>query len=126
MKKKLINFFIAIKIASLYKKEFIYIAFNKQFWHILNFLYKEGFILSFKIEKNLFRYKIFLRFFLSTTPLCDIKILSTSSKKKFFKYTDLCCLNEKQLSLIVSTSKGLLSISDCKRLRVGGKILIQL
>lgn len=123
MKLQYIQFLIFLKNSSLLKHNIIFFPFNPRFIILLNFLYKEGLIQSFIIDKNLYCYKIILR---DSFDLSTLKLISKSSNSKFINYSNLCLINEKNSFLVISNNLGLFTLFNCKKFKFGGKILFQI
>jgi ribosomal protein S8 len=125
MKKQLIYFLLILKNFSILNQEKIVVNFNKKFYNFCEYLYKEGLIQSFfiKKEKKNFKLEILLRSSEITNLLSNLKIISKPSISKYLKYIDICKINEKGPILVISTIKGLASIFDCKKNKIGGKLL---
>lgn len=123
MKLQYIQFLIFLKNSSLLKHNIITYPFIPRFISLLKFLYKEGLIQSFSINKNLYCYKIILK---NSFNLSTLILISKTSSPTFIKYSTLCLLNEKHSFLAISNTFGLLTVTGCKKFKVGGKILFQL
>jgi len=119
----LINALLKIKNASCRGKELVFLDFNVQYLEILKIFYKEGFIQSLKQDHVNSRYIIQLRFFEQKRIINNIKFFSVPSFEHFNSFAELSLLNDKKLFILLSTNKGLLSLSQCKKLRLGGKLL---
>lgn len=122
----IINFLIALKNASILKKEIVRFFFNKKFILILKVLYNKGLIQDFWLEKqhyNNLKIVIALKSTLSYSSLATLKIVSKPSNSLFFSYKDLCKLYEKQMLYIFSTAIGYLSSVECKKYRLGGLLV---
>lgn len=124
-----IKFLNKLKNASLINNEFITVDSNKFIHLLLKFLYKEGFILSFKIkEKDSFHNNttealVILRYFYNKPIFRDLKIISSPSKNTVLSYRSLSRITSKKNILVFSTIKGLLSLDECKKFKVGGILL---
>lgn len=122
---KLINLLINLKNNSLQKKEFLIFDYSVLCFKIIEILYKEGYIQSYKILKINEKNKIFinLRYYYNKPILKNLKLVSTSSKPKFLKLNSLIKLSDKKILFVISTNKGILTLKDCKKKKIGGKIL---
>jgi ribosomal protein S8 len=132
MNKKLINFLISIKNASLNKKSAVIIPYDKQFIKLLAPLYKTGLILSFKVlhlsltktnDNKKIHIKVILRIFHNLALTDKIKILSTPTKRKYLSYNDIVQINSKGNLFFFSTSKGIISQNECLKFKIGGILL---
>lgn len=120
----LIKFFLALKNATFLKKEFVSFFYNKIFLKITRFLYLEGLIKDFAVEKkNQFKIIINLKYSYHIGSLAFLKIVSKPSWPLFLSFNDICKLSEKNLVFLFSTSKGLMNSADCKKNKIGGKLL---
>jgi ribosomal protein S8 len=120
MNKTQINFLISLKNASYFGKNIIKIFYNKTFILLAKFLYKEGLILDFWLEKT---NKVFLVILLKTTLFNifkSLKLISKPSRSLFFSYKDISKIYEKQIIYIFSTSLGYLTSLECKQYKIGG------
>jgi ribosomal protein S8 len=125
MHSNAVKFLVALKNASLLKKESIFFSFNKSFLKLLKTLYKTGLIQDFEVKnvsKNVFRLVVFLKYSFNIGCLNTLKIISKPSWSFFLKYKDIIQLSEKKSIIILSTNKGFLSSEECKKYKVGGKV----
>jgi len=132
MNINLIKFLSKLKNASLSKQEVISIDYNKLCLDVVKLLYKEGFIQSFSIKKISFgsntQFKIFitLRYFNNKPIFKNLKIVSTPSRLNYLNIKDLSKISNKKIILILSTNRGLLTSLECKKHKIGGKLLFTL
>jgi small subunit ribosomal protein S8 len=122
MNNNLINFLLKLKNASMARKEFISITYNKLNKDLLCLLYKEGFIQSFNVNLSNQQIEIHLRYSYNKDIFKNLKIISTSSRFNYLKYSDICKLSNKRFIFIVSTSKGFFTGLECKKYHIGGKL----
>jgi len=118
-----IRFLIQLKNAYAIKNQIVLVEKNKTIEELIPLLYAEGLIQSFSVLSEKKSIQIFLRYFATTPVFKHLKIFSTPSKKVTLQYKDLCKINDKQKIFFVSTNGGILSISDCKKRRIGGLLL---
>ncbi len=124
MKKQLIYFLLLLKNFSTLNQEKITLKFNKVFYTFCEYLYKEGLIQAFFIKKKKnFMLEILLRSSENKSILSTLKIISKPSISKYLKYTDICKIDEKGPTFIISTVNGLSSVFNCKKNKIGGKLL---
>lgn len=118
----LINFLIAIKNASIFKKELLKIFYNKKFILLSKMLYKQGLIQDFWLEKQQINFKIviLLKYVYNFSNFKNFKIVSKPSRSLFFSFQDIFKIYEKQVLYIFSTSLGYLTSLECKQKKVGG------
>ena len=113
--------FLIIKNAQISKKKFIFIENNNNNKVILNFLWNNGYIFCYNINKN--KIKIYFKY-LNTIPVIKtLKIISKSSRKIYLSLKQLYKLNSNKF-FVVFTNHGLKSVYDCKHKKIGGKLIL--
>ena len=112
-----------LKNASLINKEVVYLNFDLKYFEVLRVLYREGFIQGYKIDKKNYQTIVYLRFFQNKSVLDRLRFLSVPSRERFISYKDLCLINNKKTFVLLSTNKGLRTIFECKKQKLGGKLL---
>lgn len=122
----LVKFFIALKNATFFKKELVYCFYNKIFLKITRFLYVEGLIKDFCIQKIKKQYKIIinLKYSYNLGSLASLMIVSKPSWSLYLSFKEICLLSEKKLIFLFSTSRGLMNSVECKKHKIGGKLLV--
>lgn len=114
------NLFSKIKNGYLARKSKIVQQKSKQSINILNILMNEGFIKSYRINsKN--QLEIFLKYKKNKAVLTEIKRLSKPGKRLYINNKDL--YKKKQGFYIISTSLGILTDLQAKKLNVGGELI---
>nr|YP_009420756.1 ribosomal protein S8 [Phytophthora nicotianae]ASO76747.1 ribosomal protein S8 [Phytophthora nicotianae]DAZ88498.1 TPA_asm: ribosomal protein S8 [Phytophthora nicotianae P1976]DAZ88931.1 TPA_asm: ribosomal protein S8 [Phytophthora nicotianae CJ01A1] len=117
------NLFSKIKNGYLAKKSKIIQQKSKQSINILNILVKEGFIKSYKINsKN--QLDIYLKYRKNKAVITDIKRLSKPGKRLYITNKDL--YKKKTGFYIISTSIGILTDLQAKKLNVGGELICKI
>lgn len=117
------NLFSKIKNGYLAKKSKIVQQKSKQSINILNILVKEGFIKSYKINsKN--QLDIYLKYRKNKAVLTEIKRLSKPGKRLYLTNKDL--YKKKTGFYIISTSIGILTDLQAKKLNVGGELICKI
>lgn len=117
------NLFSKIKNGFLSKKTKIIQQNSKQSINILNILVNEGFIKSYKINsKN--QIEIYLKYKNNKSVINEIKRLSKPGKRLYLKNKDLYV--KKQGFYILSTSLGILTDLEAKKLNVGGELICKI
>ena len=117
------NLFSKIKNASLAKKTKIVQTKSKQNINILNILIKEGFIKSYKINSNN-QLDIYLKYKKNNAVITEIKRLSKPGKRLYITNKDL--YKKKRGLYIISTSLGILTDLQAKKLNVGGELICKI
>nr|YP_010117852.1 ribosomal protein S8 [Phytophthora agathidicida]QPN53824.1 ribosomal protein S8 [Phytophthora agathidicida]QTV76642.1 ribosomal protein S8 [Phytophthora agathidicida]QTV76759.1 ribosomal protein S8 [Phytophthora agathidicida]QTV76798.1 ribosomal protein S8 [Phytophthora agathidicida]DAD54878.1 TPA_asm: ribosomal protein S8 [Phytophthora agathidicida] len=117
------NLFSKIKNGYLAKKSKIVQQKSKQSINILNILVKEGFIKSYKINsKN--QLDIYLKYRKNKAVITEIKRLSKPGKRLYINNKDLYI--KKKGFYIISTSIGILTDLQAKKLNVGGELICKI
>lgn len=123
MKHTLWNIVTDLKNAQISQRNFMYFRKTKLIINFLNILWNEGYIIGYKvcnIDSSLL--KIFLKYKNKDSVIDSLRFISKPSRSMFYSSSQLCKLNPKNL-MIFSTSKGLLTINECKQAQIGGKLL---
>ena len=111
-----------IKNGQLAKKAFIYQKKKKSGEMFLKILWTEGFISGYKTDKKkLNELKIFLKYQNEKPVISSLKLVTKKKKNYFYSTKQIWKLNESKTFIIFSTNKGLKTIKDCKKLKIGGK-----
>lgn len=117
------NLFSKIKNGYLAKKSKIVHQNSKQNINILNIFLKEGFIKTYKINsKN--QLDIYLKYKKNTAVISEIKRLSKPGKRLYITNKDL--YKKKSGFYIISTSIGILTNLQAKKLNVGGELICKI
>ena len=113
-----------LKNASLTKNESVSLEYNFLILNIIQQLYKEGFIQSFKIKRDFIMDKktilVNLRYYFNKSILNKLKILSSGSKIKALDFKSVSRLNSKKEVIFLSTNQGILTHLECKHHKLGG------
>lgn len=125
MKKKfwdlisiIINAQIVNKLTIEYKKK-------KNCEMLLNILWDEGYILGYKNLLNKSdTVRIYLKYSNNIPVINKFKVLSKPSLKIYYSSKQLWKININQSLLILSTTKGLLSMESCKKFGIGGEPIL--
>ena len=114
-----------LKNASLIKNESVVLEYSFLVLNIVQRLYKEGFIQSFKIKNldsktNKQVILVNLRYYFNKPVFKRLKIFSNVAQNRALDYQNLSRLNIKKNVLFLSTSEGLLTHLECKQRKLGG------
>jgi len=92
---------------------------------LLEVFHKEGFISGYRISSsNSNMFEIFLKYYKHKPVMNKITALSKPSRRVYISVQNLWKLNTGLSLLILSTSKGILSDKDSRRLNVGGEVFL--
>jgi small subunit ribosomal protein S8 len=116
---------IRIKNGQMRRKEFVEIyPKSKMKIEILKILKKEGFIEDYEEKEKSIIVK--LRYFPDGTPLItDLKRISKPSRRVYVSYKELKPVMNGIGIAILSTSKGILTDKEARKLKVGGELLLE-
>jgi len=117
------NLFSTIKNGFLVKNPKITQPNSKQSRDILNLLIREGLIKSYKINFN-HQLDIYLKYKKNKSIITEIKRLSKPGKRLYIKNKDLYI--KKKGFYIISTSNGILTDLEAKKLNVGGELICKI
>lgn len=125
MKNYLWNMFANIKNGQLAKRNFIYQTRKNICESFLQIMWNEGFILGYKIDtSNSNKLKIFLKYNEGKPVINSIKVISKPSKRVYWSINQIWKIDSSKNFIIFSTNKGLKSIVDCKKMKLGGEPFI--
>ncbi len=124
MNNQIIKFLSLLKNSSLARKESVTVNFNVLILKCVEALYKEGLILSYFIvkgkDKSCEKISIKLRNVDDIVLTSKIKIVSKPTNIKYLQYHQLCRIVLKEKTGFFSTNKGILTLDECKKNRLGG------
>lgn len=126
MKNYLWNMFTNIKNGQLAKKNIITQTKKNICESFLKILWDEGFIAGYKIssvdEKKI---EIYLKYTRNGQPVIEsIKFISKPSKRIYLSAKQIWKIDSNKAFIIFSTNKGLKSINQCKKQKLGGEPLL--
>ena len=88
----------------------------------LKVLWAEGLILGYKISKKKpNQIAILLKYTQNKPAIHSIKFLSKPSRRLYYSAKQIWKINSNKSFIIFSTNKGLRSILECKKMRIGGE-----
>jgi len=115
----------SIKNGQLAKKDIIVQKRKKICESILKILWDEGFILGYQIIYNSTKFKIFLKYSKTGKPIINsLKFVSKPGKRTYFNTKQVWKINSNKAFIIFSTHKGLKSLQECKKQKIGGEPLV--
>lgn len=92
----------------------------------LKILWNEGFISGYRISpQNNNNLEIFLKYTKTGKPVINsLKFLSKPSQRIYYSVKQIWKLNSSKTFVVFSTNRGLKSINECKKNKIGGEPLI--
>ena len=115
--------FTAIRNGQLIRRRFIVIKNKKVCEPFLQVMWDEGFILCYKKIKN-DKIKIYLKYKNNKPVIRYLKTLSKPGRPVYYSLKQIWKLDSSKIFIIFSTNKGVKSINECKKLKIGGEPFI--
>lgn len=114
-----------IRNSNMAKQPFVKTPMSKIIFEIVKILKNEGYIKDYKITKDKFpQIKIRLKYDENNKPvICSLKRVSKPSRRVYSGCTDIPRVLNGLGIAIISTSKGVISDRESRRLKIGGEIL---
>lgn len=92
--------------------------------NVLRVMYKEGYINGFRrLPDQPKMLEIFLKYNQGKPAISKLSIISKPSRRIYTKVESLWKLSTSLQTLILSTSRGIISDKECRKLGLGGEIL---
>jgi small subunit ribosomal protein S8 len=121
MKNHLLNMFVNIQNGQMAKKSILMQPKKNICESFLQILWNEGYISGYRILNNK-KIEIFLKYTRTGKPVINsIKFLSKPSRNLYYSIKQIWKLNSSKTFIVFSTNKGLKTINDCKKIKIGGK-----
>lgn len=110
-----------IKNGQIAKKTAVIHPHNPLCASLLDILWNEGFISGYRfLDKPRNKFKIFLKYEKEQPAINVIKPLTVPGLRNYYSLNQLWKIKLNNSLLILSTTKGLFSLEDCKKLKLGG------
>lgn len=124
---KLLNNLLAnIKVNYIAKNKYSKIKYNKNLLYLLHFLKKEGYIISYKLNKKVKNIYIYLKYFKSKPLFTQIKFYSKPSSIYLVNNKSLKKIAKRNSFIIISTKKGLMFAKEASKRGYGGILLFEI
>ena len=106
------------------KRTFVFQKRKKICEHVLELLWNEGYILGYQIIfMDYPKIKIFLKYSKGRPVIKTIKSLSKPGKRLYYSLSQLWKIRSNSSFFVFSTNKGLKTLDECKRDKIGGELL---
>jgi small subunit ribosomal protein S8 len=122
MENYLFDMLSKIKNAQLARKTVVFQKKNKISENFLKLLWNEGFILGYTQKSH--ELKIFLKYAVNKPVIHSIKVVSKPSRRIFYSIKQIWKINSSKSFIVLSTSRGLKSLLDCKKNNIGGELIV--
>jgi len=97
---------------------------------ILDLLYKEGYILGYKMDPlNKNKIIVFLKYIVNTPAISHIEFISTQGRRSYSRISLLWQtkkLNQEKITYVLSTTSGLMTDKEALKRRLGGELLFKI
>jgi len=122
MKNYFWKMFSNIKNGQLAKRPFVYQKRKKICEGFLKVLWDEGFILGYKVSSvNSGILKIFLKYQNGIPVISSMQLITRPSKRVYYSLKQIWKFDSGKACVILSTNKGLKTVTECKKLKIGGE-----
>ena len=120
--KNYVSMLIKIKNGQLSKKQFLVHKKTKFCESLVKILWKTNLIIGYKINNS--KLKIFLKYSNNKPVINYLKIVPNSNNYSFYlSIKQIWTINILNNFSIFTTNKGLKTLNDCKKTKIGGKLL---
>jgi len=127
MKNYLYNMFANIKNGQVAKRSYVFQKRKRICESLLKVLWKEGFILGYKTNQtNDDQIKIFLKYRNRTPVINSIKPISKPGRRVYYTIKQIWKIESNKCFILFSTNQGIKSITECKKLKIGGEPIISI
>lgn len=117
--------FANIKNGQLARREFVLQKRKTICEDFLQILWDEGYILGYKIDNvNPDKLRISLKYQNSTPAINTIQVLSKPGKRIYWSAQQLWKIDSGKIFIIISTHKGLKTLLECKKYKLGGEPIL--
>jgi small subunit ribosomal protein S8 len=116
-----------IKNAQKVKRAFLFQKRKKLCEQVLDLLWNEGYILGYQLSfKNSPKIKIFLKYSKGKPAIKIIRAFSKPGKRIYYSLSQLWKINSNASFFVLSTNKGIKTLDECKRSKIGGEPLFMI
>ena len=125
MKNYLYNMIVSIKNGQMAKKNIIISSKKNSCESFLKILWSEGFISGYRIDlQNHNNLEIFLKYTKNGKPIIKkLNFISKPSQKIYYSSKQIWKLDSSKMFIVFSTNRGLKSLDQCKKYKIGGELL---
>lgn len=116
---------VGIKNGQMAKKSVIISSKKKSCESFLKILWDAGFISGYRIDsQNHNNLEIFLKYTKNGKPIIKkLNFLSKPSQKFYYSFKQIWKLDSPKMFIVFSTNRGLKSLDECKKQKIGGELL---
>lgn len=119
--------FTTIRNGQIAQRPYVKSKLKKNCEPFLKILWDEGFILGYTICIKTQTIIISLKYYNDSRPAINsIKLVTTPNNRIYYSAKQIWKIDSNSSFLIISTPKGLKSITECKKLNIGGEPFITL
>jgi small subunit ribosomal protein S8 len=115
-----------IRNAAMAKKKEVLVPYSKIKFEIAKILQKENFLASVELsEDNTKMLVIGLKYIDSKSAISSIKRISTVGRRLYIKHEEIKPVLNGFGTMVVSTSRGIMTGREAKRVKVGGEVICE-
>lgn len=115
-----------IRNAAMAKKKEVLVPYSKIKFEIAKILQKENFLAGVELsEDNTRMLVIGLKYIESKSAISSIKRISTVGRRLYIKHEEIKPVLNGFGTMVVSTSRGIMTGRDAKRAKVGGEVICE-
>lgn len=116
---------VSIKNGQMAKKNIIISSKKNSCESFLKILWSEGFISGYRIDlQNHNNLEIFLKYTKNGKPIIKkLNFISKPSQKIYYSSKQIWKLDSSKMFIVFSTNRGLKSLDQCKKYKIGGELL---
>ncbi len=113
-----------IKNASKVGHPFVSVVKSRFIGDVLGVMKKYGYIEDYQDDpENPYRYRVILKYHQKKPVIREIKVISNPSRRLYIGYRDIKPFRNNMGIVIISTSKGVMTTMEAKKLKVGGMLV---
>ena len=126
MKHNLWNLLASLKNGAIAKKLVITHVHTKISENLLTLLWEEGYIAGYSTD-NVNKINVFLKYDKNqAASISSIQSISKPGKRIYCSHKNLWHLNSQNKLIVISTNKGLKTLNQCLKEKIGGEVLLML
>ena len=126
MKNNLYNIVSILKNGQLANRSYVYQKKKKICQSFLTILWNEGLIIGYKTSnRDATYFKIFLKYFSNGKPtISNMRVISKPGRRVYYSLKQIWRIDTTKTLIVLSTNKGLKTVTECKQLKLGGEPFI--
>jgi small subunit ribosomal protein S8 len=127
MNNPIVDLIIRIKNGYMTRNEFVYTPYSHFREEVVKKLKTLGYIKDYEVTGEKVKdMKIVLSYKEGIPAITDVKVFSTSGTRKYISYKDIKPVLSGMGKAFISTSKGIMTDVEIKKMKIGGELLFAL